>query len=92
MHVSSIIFYMFWIIWSILLQTCCHWFCDSFVLFFGVLVICWIWLVFFSKNLMQNMLMFLGSMGFSILGLLLFDVGVCFSDIMLLGEISKHIG
>jgi hypothetical protein len=41
---------------------------------------------------MQNMLMFSGGMGFSVLGLLLFDAGACFFDIMLLGEISRHIG
>jgi hypothetical protein len=40
---------------------------------------------------MQNMLMFSGGMGFSNLGLL-FGVGVCFFDIMLLGGISRHIG
>jgi hypothetical protein len=47
--------------------------------------------VFVSENWMQNMLMFSGGMGFSILGLL-FDAGACFFDIMLLGGISRHIG
>jgi hypothetical protein len=41
---------------------------------------------------MQNILMFLGGTGFSILGLLLFDVSVYFFDMMLLGGISRHIG
>jgi hypothetical protein len=56
-----------------------------------MLVSCRIWLVFVSENWMQNMLMFSGGMGFSILGLL-FDAGACFFDIMLLGGISRHIG
>jgi hypothetical protein len=34
--------------------------------------------VFVSENLIQNMLMFSGGMGFSILGLLLFGAGACF--------------
>jgi hypothetical protein len=48
--------------------------------------------VFVSENLIRNMLMFLGGMGFSILGLLLFDAGACFFDIILSGGISRHIG
>jgi hypothetical protein len=47
--------------------------------------------VFFFENLIQNMLIFSGRMGFSILGLL-FGVGVCFFAIMLLGGIFRHIG
>jgi hypothetical protein len=57
-----------------------------------MLVSCRIWLVFVSKNWMQNMLMFSSGMGFNILGLLLFDAGTCFFDIMLLDGISRHIG
>jgi hypothetical protein len=45
--------------------------------------------VFVSKNLIQNMLMFPSGLGFSILGLL-FGMGVCFFDIMLLGGISRQ--
>jgi hypothetical protein len=41
---------------------------------------------------MQNLLMFSGGMGFSILGLLLFSEGRCFFDMMLFGGISRHIG
>jgi hypothetical protein len=41
---------------------------------------------------MQNMLMFSGGMGFSILCMLLFDVCACFFDMMKLGGISKHTG
>jgi hypothetical protein len=41
---------------------------------------------------MQNLLMFSGGIGFNILGLLLFGVGVCFFDMMLLGGMSRHIG
>jgi hypothetical protein len=48
--------------------------------------------VFVSKNLMQNMLMFLGGMGFSILGLFMFDAGAHFFDIILLGGMSRYIG
>jgi hypothetical protein len=47
--------------------------------------------VFCSENLIQNMLIFSGGMGFNILGLL-FSVGVCFFAIMLLGGIFRHIG
>jgi hypothetical protein len=36
--------------------------------------------------------MFSGGIGFSILGLLLFDAGACIFDIMILGGISRHIG
>jgi hypothetical protein len=61
------------------------------VLFCKRFVSCCIWFVFVSENLIQNMLMFSGGMGFSILGLL-FDVGVCFFAIILLGGISRHIG
>jgi hypothetical protein len=49
-------------------------------------------LVFFSENWMQNMLMFSGGMGFSILGLLLIGAATCFFDIRLLGGISRLIG
>jgi hypothetical protein len=62
------------------------------VLFCKKLVSCRIWIVFVSENLIRNMLMFLGGMGFSILGLLLFDAGACFFDIILSGGISRHIG
>ena len=41
---------------------------------------------------MQNLLIFFGGMGFSILGLLSFEVGVGVFDIILLGGISGHIG
>jgi hypothetical protein len=41
---------------------------------------------------MQNLLMFSGGMGFSILGLLFFGVGRCFFYMMLFGGISRHIG
>jgi hypothetical protein len=41
---------------------------------------------------MQNLLMFSGGMGLSILGLLLFGVGRCFFHKMLFGGISRHIG
>jgi hypothetical protein len=41
---------------------------------------------------MQNMLMFSGGMGFSILGLLLIGAATCFFDISLLGGISRLIG
>jgi hypothetical protein len=47
--------------------------------------------VFVSENLMQNMLMFSGGMGFSILDFL-FCTSMCFFDMMLLGGISRHIG
>jgi hypothetical protein len=47
--------------------------------------------VFVSENLIQNMLMFSGGMGFSNLGLL-FDVVVCFFFIILFGGILRHIG
>jgi hypothetical protein len=40
---------------------------------------------------MQNLLIFSGGIGFNILGLLLFGVGVCFFD-MMLGGMSRHIG
>ena len=36
--------------------------------------------------------MFSGGMGFSILGVLLFDDGVGNFDIIILGEISRHTG
>jgi hypothetical protein len=48
--------------------------------------------VLFSKNLIQNWLMFSGGMGFSIFGLLEFGVGRCFLDIMLLGGIWRVMG
>jgi hypothetical protein len=48
--------------------------------------------VFVSENLMRNMLMFSGRMGFSIFGLLLFVVSMCSLDMMLLGGICRHIG
>jgi hypothetical protein len=38
------------------------------------------------------MLMFSGGMRFSILGVLLFDVGTGFFDMMELDGISRHIG
>jgi hypothetical protein len=91
-HVSSIILDMFWIIWSISIHTCCHWFCGNIVLFCKVVISCRIWSVFVSENLMQNLLMFYSGMGFSILGVLLFGVGVCFFAMMLLGGMSRHIG
>jgi hypothetical protein len=47
--------------------------------------------VFCSKNLIQNMLIFSGGMGFNIFGLL-FTVGVRFFAIMLLGGTFRHIG
>jgi hypothetical protein len=47
--------------------------------------------VFVSENLIRNMLMFSGGMGFSILDLLL-EADVCFFDMMLLGGVSRHIG
>jgi hypothetical protein len=47
--------------------------------------------VFVSENLIRNMFIFYGRMGFSILGLL-FGVGVCIFDTMLLGGIFRHIG
>jgi hypothetical protein len=40
--------------------------------------------VFVSENLVQNLLMFLGGMGFSIFGLSWFGVGECALDMMLL--------
>jgi hypothetical protein len=50
-----------------------------------------IWFVFVSENLIRNMFIFSGGMGFSILGLL-FGAGVCVFDTMLLGGIFRHIG
>jgi hypothetical protein len=47
--------------------------------------------VFVYENLIQNILMFFGGMGFSILGLL-FGVGVYFFAIILLGGMFRHIG
>ena len=41
---------------------------------------------------MQNMIMFYGGMGFSILDVLLFDVCAYCYDMMKLDRISKHIG
>jgi hypothetical protein len=41
---------------------------------------------------MQNLLIFYGGMGFSILSLLLFEAGGGNFDIMLLEGISRHIG
>jgi hypothetical protein len=41
---------------------------------------------------MQNLLIFFGGMGFSILGLLLFEAGAGIFYIMLLEGISRHIG
>jgi hypothetical protein len=90
-HASSIIFDIFCIIESISTHICCHWFCDSVVLLCSRFVRIWIWFVFCSENLIQNLLMFYGGIGFNILGLL-FDVGVCFFAIMLLGGIFRHIG
>ena len=92
MHVSSIIFDMFWTIKSISSQTCCHGFCGIIVLFCSMLVSCWIFVVLFSENLMQNWLIFSGGMGFSILGALLFGVGMGIFDIIILEGISRHIG
>ena len=92
MHVSSIIFDMLWTSRSIYSHTCCHWFYGSVVLFCKIFVICWICVVFFSENLMQNLLIFSSGMGFSILGWLLFVGGVGVLKIMLLEGISRHIG
>jgi hypothetical protein len=47
--------------------------------------------VFCSENLIQNILIFSGGMGFNILGLLS-GVGVYFFAIMLLGGVFRHIG
>ena len=41
---------------------------------------------------MQNLLIFSSGMGFSILGLLFFEAGVGIFNIVLLEEISRHIG
>jgi hypothetical protein len=90
-HVSSIIFEMFCTIESISSHICCHWFIGSVMLSCSMFVRCWIWFVFFSENLIQNMLIVSGGMGFSILGLL-FGMGVCFFAMMLLGGIFRHIG
>jgi hypothetical protein len=85
-HVSSMIFDMFSTILSICSHTCCHWLYGNFVLFCRIINWC-IRVVFFSENLIQNWLMFLGRMGFSIFGLLGFGLGRCFFDIILLGGI-----
>jgi hypothetical protein len=47
--------------------------------------------VFYSENLIQNILIFYGGMGFNILGLFS-GVGVCFFVIMLLGGTFRHTG
>jgi hypothetical protein len=41
--------------------------------------------MFVLENLIQNLLMFLGKMGFNIFGVLELDVSECVFDIMLLG-------
>jgi hypothetical protein len=48
--------------------------------------------VLVSENLIQNWLIFLSGMGFSIFGLLEVGVGICFLDIKLLGGIHRFIG
>ena len=57
-----------------------------------MLVRCWICAVFFSENVMQNLLIFSDGMGFSILGLLLLVFSAGIFDMMLLGGTSRHIG
>ena len=47
--------------------------------------------MFVSENLIQNILMFSGGIGFNILVLLLFNVVGCFFDMMLFGGISRHM-
>jgi hypothetical protein len=47
--------------------------------------------VFVSENLIRNKFIFSRRMGSSILGLL-FGVGVCVLDTMLLGGMFRHIG
>ena len=57
-----------------------------------MLISWYIKVVLFSENLIQNRLMFLGGMGFSIFGLLGFGVGRCFLAMMLLGGIYRFMG
>jgi hypothetical protein len=76
-HVSSINFDMLLTIRSICSHMYCHWFMGSFVLVFRMFVSCCIWIVFVSDNFIQNLLMFLDGMGFSIFVLLLFGMGKC---------------
>jgi hypothetical protein len=47
--------------------------------------------MFVSENLIRNMLMFSGGIGFNNLGVV-FGVGMCFFDIMLFGGMLRHIG
>jgi hypothetical protein len=86
-YVASMVFEMFSTIWSIFLHMYCHWLYGNFVLFCRIFISWCIRIVLFSKNLIQNWLMFSGRMGLSIFGLLEFDVDRCFLDIMLLGGI-----
>jgi hypothetical protein len=81
-HVSSMIFDMFFTVRSICLHTCCHWLYGNLVLFCKVLINWCIRIVLFSENLTQNWLMFSGGMGFSIFGLLEFGVGRCLFAMM----------
>jgi hypothetical protein len=83
-HVSSMIFDIFSIIWSICSHTCCHWLYGNFVLCCRIFIN---WC-----TLMQNWLIFSGGMGFSIFGLLEFGVGRIFFDMMLLGGMRRFIG
>ena len=67
----------------------------GFVVMLCCFVGCWLFVEFvwyvFLENLMQNLLIFFGGMGFSILDLLLFEAGVGILDIILLEGISRHI-
>jgi hypothetical protein len=66
---------------------------GNFVLFCRIFINWCIRIVLFSKNLIQNWLMFSGRMGLSIFGLLEFGLaGRCFLDMMLLGGVKRFIG